>query len=45
MFPLGSEELTSYDDETAVRNLIEFGENYEYWIRNEDDAMIRGKED
>ncbi|RWS02109.1 hypothetical protein B4U79_11107, partial [Dinothrombium tinctorium] len=38
---IGSEDINSYD-ESVVRNLIEFGENYEFWIKNDDDVIIRG---
>jgi hypothetical protein len=38
---VSSEELYN-DDEKTIRNLIEFGENYESWISNDDEDLIRG---
>jgi hypothetical protein len=37
---VSSEELYN-DDEKTIRNLIEFGENYESWISNDDEDLIR----
>ncbi|CAG2114528.1 unnamed protein product, partial [Medioppia subpectinata] len=37
-----SSEDINYEDDKIIRNLIEFGENYETWITNEDiDDLIR----
>ena len=36
-----SSPLDGPPDEFTLRSLTEFGENYEFWFKNEDDAIIR----
>jgi len=36
-----SSPLDGPPDEHTLRSLTEFGENYEFWFKNEDDAIIR----